>query len=64
MAGLDRGIRVLIGVLAAVLFFGKIVTGTLGIILLVVGLILAATAVINFCPIYAALGIRTNKADS
>lgn len=58
----DRIIRIIIGIVAAVLFFTNTLTGTAGIVLLVVGLILAATAVINFCPIYRVLGIRTNKA--
>lgn len=57
----DRIVRVLIGVIGAVLYFTNTLTGTAGLVLLLVGLVLALTAVINWCPIYAALGIRSNK---
>jgi len=57
----DRIIRVLIGIAGAGLYFTNTLTGTAGLVLLIVGLVLALTAVINWCPIYSALGIRTNK---
>jgi hypothetical protein len=55
----DKTIRILIAAVAALLFFTNIVTGTLGIIVLVGGGILLATSLINFCPLYAILGINT-----
>jgi len=55
----DKTIRFLIAITVAVLYFTNIIAGTLGIILLVVGGILAATALINFCPIWAAIGVKT-----
>jgi hypothetical protein len=55
----DKMIRILIAAVAALLFFTNIVTGTLGIIVLVGGGILLATSLINFCPLYAILGINT-----
>ncbi len=55
----DKTIRILIAAVAALLFFTNIVTGTLGIIMLVGGGILLATSLINFCPLYAILGINT-----
>lgn len=58
---IDRVIRVLVLATALVLFFTGTVEGTLVYILIAVGGILAATAFINFCPIYAALGLRSNK---
>ena len=54
----DKTIRFLIAITVAVLYFTNVITGTLGIILLIVG-ILAATALINFCPIWAAFGVKT-----
>ncbi len=55
----DRIIRVLIAVVFAALYFGGIVTGTVGIILLVVGAVFVLTALIGFCPIYFPFGIST-----
>lgn len=61
MAGLDRILRILIAVVFGVLFFNNIVTGTLGIILLIVGVVFLITAIVGFCPLYRLLGISTKK---
>lgn len=63
VGNVDRIIRLLIAAVIAVLFLTKTFTGTLGIILLVVAAILILTSLINFCPIYAILGIKTRKND-
>lgn len=61
MGGADRIIRVLIAAVIAVLFFMKVITGTLGIVLLVVGGIFLLTSLISFCPLYTLFGIKTCK---
>ena len=51
-------------VIAIVLFAAKFfvpLTGTVGIIAVVVGAIAALTALINFCPLWSIFGINTNK---
>ncbi len=55
----DKWIRIVLAIIAGALFFTKLLTGALGIIVLIVGIILLLTALINFCPIWALLGIRT-----
>ena len=57
----DKVIRLVLAVVLLVLFFTNTVTGVAGIITLVAAAISAGTALINFCPLYAALGIRSNK---
>lgn len=57
----DRIIRAVIGVVLFALYFTNIVSGVLGIILLVVGAIALVTAAVGFCPLYALLKTRTNK---
>lgn len=59
MGSLDRGIRIAIAVIFAVLFSTGIVTGVLGTILLIVGGVFIATSVVSFCPLYTLLGINT-----
>lgn len=59
MGGADRIIRALIAVAIAVLYFTNIITGTLGIVLLVVGAVFLLTSLIGFCPLYAIFGVRT-----
>lgn len=60
---LDRIVRLILAAVLAVLFLMKIVSGTLGIILLVVAAVLILTSLINFCPLYAIFGIKTCKND-
>lgn len=57
----DRMIRVFIAALAAVLYFTNVLTGFWGIAFLTIGGILLLTSMINFCPIYYALGMTTRK---
>jgi len=57
----DRVVRLLIFAITLVLFFTDLIVGTLGYVLMAAGGILAITSFINFCPIYAALGIKTRK---
>lgn len=61
MSNLDRILRVLIAALFAYLYFGGIVTGTLGIVLIALSAVFALTAVIAFCPLYAPFHFSTYK---
>lgn len=62
MGAADRIIRILLAGLFAYLYFGGIVTGTWGIILVVLGGVFVLTSFIGFCPIYAPFGISTCSA--
>lgn len=61
MGTADRIIRVIIAAIIAGLFFGNVITGTLGIILLVLAGVFLLTSVVSFCPLYAPFGISTCK---
>ncbi|MDD2306552.1 MAG: DUF2892 domain-containing protein [Prolixibacteraceae bacterium] len=61
MGTIDKVIRILVAVVFAVLFFTNVVTGTLGIILLVLGVVFVLTSLISFCPLYWPFGINTGK---
>jgi len=61
MGSWDRNIRLLVAILFVVLYFTKVVTGTWGIVMLVVALIFAVTSFISFCPLYLPFGISTCK---
>jgi hypothetical protein len=61
MGGTDKVIRIILAVVFAVLFFTKTVTGTLGIVLVVLGGVFLATSVISFCPLYTLVGMNTCK---
>jgi hypothetical protein len=55
----DKIIRIVAAVVFAALYFTGTVTGTVGMVLLVLGGIFLATSLISFCPIYAILGMST-----
>ena len=61
MSNLDRIIRVVIAAVLVYMYLSGIVTGTLGVILLVVGAVLLFTAIIAFCPLYWPFKISTYK---
>ena len=63
MSNLDRIIRVVIAAVFAYLYFAGIVTGTLGIILLVLAGVFVVTSIVAFCPLYKLFKISTYKTN-
>jgi len=59
MGTIDKVIRILVAVVLAILFFTNVITGILGIILLVVAGVFVLTSLISFCPLYWPFGINT-----
>ncbi|HOK26744.1 MAG TPA: DUF2892 domain-containing protein [Bacteroidales bacterium] len=58
---LDRIIRLIIALLIGILYFTNVISGTLGIVLLVFAVILLITSITGFCGIYTLFGINTCK---
>jgi hypothetical protein len=59
VGGLDRGIRLVIGIVLIALAFFHIFTGVAGIIAYVVAGIALVTAILGFCPAWTLFGINT-----
>ncbi len=59
MGSADKIIRLVLAAVFAVLYFTGTVTGTVGIILLVLGGVFVLTSLISFCPLYPIFGIST-----
>ena len=59
MGAVDRSIRVIIAVIVGILYFTGTISGTLGIVLLVLAGVFVLTSLISFCPLYAPFGIKT-----
>ena len=59
MGSVDKIIRLIIAVVLAFLFYNGTITGTLGIIAVVVAAVFALTSLVSFCPLYTLLGINT-----
>ena len=61
VGSIDKVIRLIVAVIIAVLYFTHVITGTSGIVLLVIAGVLVLTSFVGLCPLYMALGINTDK---
>ncbi len=59
MGSTDRVIRFIIAAVIAVLYFTNVISGTLGLVLLVLGGVFVLTSFISFCPLYAPFGLSS-----
>lgn len=57
----DRVLRVLVALVVGVLILTGALSGVWAWVLGVLAVVFLATATVSVCPIYMALGIRTNK---
>ena len=64
MGSADRIARFVIAAIVAVLYFTNVITGTLGIVLLIIAGVFVLTSLIGFCPLYTIIGISTCKTKS
>lgn len=61
MGATDKGIRVLIAIVIAALYYFNVIEGTLAYILMALALIFLITSFVSFCPLYKPFGINTTK---
>lgn len=61
MGNADRIVRTVLAILFGVLYFTGTVSGTLGIVLIALGVIFLLTSLFSFCPLYALFGLSTCK---
>ncbi len=59
MGTVDRVLRAVLALIMVGLYFGNIVTGTLGIVLMAAAGIFLLTSLISFCPLYTVVGFNT-----
>ncbi len=60
-AGWDRIVRVVLGLILIYLWLGGVLSGTVAIVLGIIGIILLVTGIVGFCPLYRVLGFATKK---
>jgi len=61
MGTIDKVIRILIAALVIVLYFTHVISGILGIILLIFAGIFIVTSLFGVCPLYIPFGISTRS---
>jgi len=59
MGSLDKIIRIVLAVVVAILYFTNVISGVLGIVLLVLAGVFVLTSLVSFCPLYAPFGLTT-----
>lgn len=59
VGGVERAVRLVIGVALLALGFLHVVTGTLAIVAYVVGAVALITGLVRFCPAWSIFGINT-----
>lgn len=63
MGSMDKGIRILLAVLIAILYFTNQITGVAAIVLGVFAIVFLLTSLVGFCPLYAPLKLSTLKKE-
>jgi len=66
MGSADRIIRAIIAITLGVLYYYNVgfMTGTVGIVLLVVAAVFLLTSLVSFCPLYTIIGLSTKDKSS
>lgn len=59
MGTTDRVIRLIIAAVIGVLYYTGTISGTLGIVLLVLAGVFVLTSFVSFCPLYLPFGLST-----
>ncbi len=59
MGSADKIIRIIVAVVLAILSYTGVLSGTLGIIALVLAAVFVLTSAMSFCPLYAIFGMST-----
>tara|TARA_R110000851_G_scaffold36697_1_gene95529 strand:+ start:7167 stop:7376 length:210 start_codon:yes stop_codon:yes gene_type:complete len=62
MGNLDRTLRFVIAAALIALYYNGIISGMLGIVLVVLAIVFFLTSFMGFCPLYLPFGIKTCKA--
>lgn len=61
MGSADRVIRSIVAAIVVILYFTGTISGTLGIVLMVLAGIFVFTSFMSFCPLYAPFGFSTRE---
>lgn len=64
MGNLDKLLRILLAGVLIGLNLGGVISGTIGIISLILAGVFVLTSTVSFCPLYVPFGFKTCKAKS
>ena len=58
---IDKAIRLVVAVAIAVLFYTGVISGILGIVLLILAVVFVLVSLFSICPLYLPFGINTGR---
>jgi hypothetical protein len=61
MGSTDKGIRIVIALVIAALYYFNVIEGILAYILMAFAIVFLLTSFLSFCPLYSPFGINTAK---
>ncbi len=61
MGSMDKGIRIVLAVIIAILYFTNQITGIAAIVLGIFAVVFLLTSLMSFCPLYVPLKLSTIK---
>ncbi|MGB5287001.1 MAG: DUF2892 domain-containing protein [Ignavibacteriaceae bacterium] len=61
MGSMDRGVRIILALIVAILYFTNQITGVAAIVLGIFAIVFLLTSFMSFCPLYAPIKISTMK---
>jgi hypothetical protein len=59
MGNMDRIIRIILAAIVGFLYYSGIISGTFGLVLIVLSVVFVLTSLISFCPLYTIFGLST-----
>ena len=61
MGKVDKLMRIIVAIVIGLLYFNNIISGMLGMVLIVLAMVFLLTSLINFCPLYLPFDIDTRE---
>ncbi|MBN1649877.1 MAG: DUF2892 domain-containing protein [Bacteroidales bacterium] len=55
----DKAFRIVAAIVIALLYYFGVISGTVGLVLIILAIVLLLTALLNFCGLYALFGCNT-----
>ena len=61
MGEIDGLLRIIVALVIGGLYFSGVISGTLGIVLIIISVVFLLTSIVSFCPLYTLFGMNTCK---
>jgi len=63
VGNIDRSFRFILAAVMAILYFTDTVSGTAGLVLVILSVVFLLTSLVGFCPLYLPFGVNACKSN-